>query len=97
MKWFKKKKARQLEYRCSDVSTRTKCLRYEYIQMTGPCEATLCVLVFSHCGAFTSSPVITPLRSHTMYLEQLPYTDQWFRNTWRYLFIYLCPVAQHSH
>jgi len=87
-----KKIARQQEYRGSDVSTRTKCLRHEYIQMTGPCEPTLCVLVLSHCCALSSSPVITSLRSHAMYIEHFHYTDQWFRNTgegttWRYLFI----------
>ena len=58
---------RRLEYRGSAFSTRTKCLRY--IPMTGPCEPTLCVHVFSHRGALTSSPVSTSLRSHTMYLQ----------------------------
>jgi hypothetical protein len=60
--------------------------------MTGPCEPTVCVLVFSHRGVLTSSPVSTSLRSHTMYSQQPHYTDQWFRNTregttWWYLFI----------
>ena len=72
-------KSRQLEYRGSAVSTHTKCLRY--IPMTGPCEPALRVHVFSHRGPLTSSPVTTPLRSHTMYLQYPHYTDQWFRNT----------------
>jgi hypothetical protein len=73
IKWAKKNKeisnnGRQLEYGASAVSNRTKCLRY--IQKTVPCEPTHCLQVFSHCGALSSSPVNTSLRSRTMYRRQ---------------------------